>query len=247
MSVFCAVLSPVGRLLAILSGSLLLFLFTIPGVDAKEVYWGRKSQKVVVVDPGHGGNDSGAVGPQGTVEKDVALALARILARQLEKKYVIVLTRDGDYGLDLYRRTGLANQHNAALFLSIHTGAGFLAKASGITVFHLQEDAPGSYPADSDSIPEDWDELQYKHIPSSKGWARLLAARLAGTVRFSDSSIRSAPLAVLEGADMPSLLIEIGYLTNPNEENALQDPETLERIGLAIGDSIDDYFEKAEQ
>ena len=246
MSVFCtgfrlklAVLS------TILGGIILCPLNQV--VEAKDIYWGRKARKVVVIDPGHGGNDTGAKGAQGTLEKDIVLSLAQLLEQQLSKKYKVILTRDGDYSLDLFRRTGTANHQKADLFLSLHTGAGFLSKASGITVYHQMDQ---SNRVSRDEKPTEsviWDEIQYKHISSSKLWAKMLQMQFDTYVGFTENDIQTAPLLVLKGADMPALMVEIGHLTNPTEEKALLDPENLQQIGTAIGESIDDYFSNAEK
>lgn len=240
MSVFCTRFEQNMRVLIVILGAIFLILASA-AVESKDIYWGRKNQKVIVIDPGHGGNDTGAVGPQGTREKDVALSLANILSRQLGKKYRVLLTRDGDYSLTLFRRTGAANHQKADLFLSIHTGGGFLGKASGITIYHQQEKS-SDVNRNETTESTDWDDIQYKHLSSSKLWAKMLKLQFDTYVGFAESAIQTAPIVVLEGADMPALMVEIGHLTNPNEEKALQNPETLEHLGTAIAVSIDDYF-----
>ena len=232
--------------LAALTGTV-IFCLAVVGLEARDIYWGRKDRKVVVIDPGHGGNDTGAKGPRGTLEKDVTLSMARLLEQRLGKKYQVFLTRDGDYSLALFRRTGTANHQKADLFLSLHTAAGFLNNASGIAVSYQQDLPSPEGPVDKATEPADWDETQTRHLSSSKLWAKMLKMQFDTYVDFTESIIQSAPLVVLKGADMPALMIEVGHLTNPAEEKALLEPETLERIGMAIGESIDDYFSNVEK
>ncbi len=210
-------------------------------------------KKTIVLDPGHGGRDSGAKGPDGSLEKTIALNLAKVIRGRLKNRYNVVLTRSDDYWLDIPGRTDTANNLEADLFISIHTGGSFLHKASGILIFHykdlpgmgLSADSISSKSLDSETMTP-WDNIQSKHINSSSILAESIQARINEYIRFLQCQIQAAPLLVLRGADMPAVLIEFGYLTNPDEEKALQDPEVLGEFATAVSKGIDDFFQNLE-
>jgi N-acetylmuramoyl-L-alanine amidase len=212
-----------------------------------------KFKKTIVLDPGHGGRDSGAKGPDGSLEKTVALSLAQLIKDQLEKRYKVVLTRTEDYWLDIPGRTDAANHLDSDLFISIHTGGSFLHQAGGISIFHYKDlsrtnrsaDSGSSKSFDSDTMIS-WDNIQSKHMNSSGILAKLIQSRINEHITFSGCKIQAAPLLVLRGADMPAVLIEFGYLTNPAEEKALQNPEILHDFATAVGNGVDDFFQTLE-
>ena len=171
----------------------------------------------VALDPGHGGKDLGARGPTGLLEKNVCLALARNLALRLEAHYRVILTRSDDYQVELRQRTAIANQAEADLLISLHTGAGYSHAARGIVIYYYA-DAARSLPVDDmehqvpTDDPQQWNQTQKPHQPASIALATALKKRLAAVPDAPQCSIRGAPLAVLEGADMPAVLIEIGNI-----------------------------------
>ena len=204
---------------------------------------------VVVIDPGHGGNDNGAQGPDGTREKTVTLNLARLIADQLENRCRVVLTRSDDYRLDISGRTAVANQTRADIFISLHTGASFSGSLSGSTVYYHRQFIESALTAapkvlmDSNQ-PLSWDQIQMKYRITSERLARLIQYRLNDAPRTPDTKIQGAPLLVLEGADMPAVVIEIGNLSNPNEEKMLRDPEFMAGFARAIATGVDTFFTK---
>ena len=206
---------------------------------------------VVVFDPGHGGSDHGVRGPSGLLEKDVALSLARALAEQLSGRYRIVLTRDDDYGLALNERTSVANHEKAALFVSLHSGGSFRATAGGMAVYFCGETVRTSLPvaslADTSTVrdPVLWNSVYLRHQTTSQRLARLVAVRLKSLMVGTEVNSQTVPLLVLKGANMPSVLIETGYLTNPVDEKKLSDPDHINSLALAVGQAIDMFF-KAE-
>lgn len=210
-------------------------------------------KKTIVLDPGHGGRDSGAKGTDGSLEKTVALNLAHVIKDQLRNRYKVVLTRNEDYWLDIRGRTDVANHLAAELFISIHSGGSFLHQAGGISIFHykdlsgvdLSADAESSKSFDSETMIA-WDNTQSKHINSSGILAKSIQARINARIKFSVCKIQAAQLLVLRGADMPAVLIEFGYITNPAEEKALQDPEILSDFATAVSEGIDDFFQTLE-
>jgi len=210
-------------------------------------------KKVIVLDPGHGGDDEiGARGPEGTLEKTVTLNLARILAVELQRDYKVVLTRTDDYQVSLDNRTATANNLKADLFISIHTGGSLVHSTSGIIIYHYQtfsenarrQTADTSDRAEDTNAPILWDRVQNRYLEKSRNLAMMINARLSTLDAVKESRVAGAPLAVLQGANMPAILIEIGYLTNPGEEKNLCDQRFLTDLALAIRQGIDEYFEK---
>ncbi len=207
--------------------------------------------KTVVLDPGHGGHDSGVQGPAGTLEKSVALGLAQLIAGQQKKNYKVILTRSDDYWIDIPGRTAVANHLKADLFISIHVGGSFLHQAKGITIFYYKELSGHALETGVDSAkPEDasnpqaiWDNIQAGHIASSEALAKIMQNNINSQLKFFQSKIQNADLMVLKGADMPAILIEVGYLSNPGDEKKLQSPEVLSDFAKSICNGIDDYFQ----
>ena len=231
----------------------LLFICNAPAIAAKQLLF-APFQKIIVLDPGHGGDEIGARGPEGTLEKSVALDLAQILAAELEHRYKVVLTRTDDSRMSLENRTAAANNLKADLFISIHTGGSAAHSTSGTTVYHYQpfsEQTRSLPPAESDTAenmsgPILWDQVQSRYMKKSRNIAGLINARLITSDAAGESRVAGAPLAVLKGADMPAILIEFGYLTNPADEKALTDKRYLISLALAVHQAIDEYFEQEQ-
>lgn len=209
---------------------------------------------VIAIDPGHGGKEAGARGPNGTSEKSVTLRMAQILAAELQRDYRVVLTRTDDSRVELEMRTALANHHKAALLISIHTGGSFVHSASGILIYHYQDfdqdlaevsrkrtENP-RIQEQAQNRPILWDRVQGGYLEKSRLLAGLINIRLDGLEAVEQSRVQGAPLLVLQGADMPAIIIEIGYVTNPAEEKKLIDDRYLADLALAIHQGIDEYF-----
>lgn len=211
-----------------------------------------QQKKTIVLDPGHGGYDTGASGPEGTFEKNVTLELARTVAAELENTYHVILTRTDDYFLNIPTRASMANHENADLFISIHVGGSFLHQANGITLYFfnaisesvLTPDTEPSKPLEIINPQSPWSNIQNRHQTSSKILANLLQNRIDEQTLFKKSEILGAPIKVLEGADMPAVCLEIGYITNPVEEKSFRDINVLSNIAQGIRNGIDDFFEK---
>jgi len=215
----------------------------------------QNQKKTIVLDPGHGGYDKGAQGPDGTFEKTVTMELARVLALELEKTYNVVLTRTDDYWIDILERTAMANHLNADMFISIHTGGSFLHQASGISLYYYEKASTSALMLETESMEESkssnikelWSNIQGRHQKNSKVLAEhilnSLKEKIADNVEYN-AEIQGAPLMVLEGADTPAVLIEIGYISNPTEEKSLNDINVLSDIARKIKKGIDEFFEK---
>ncbi|MBW2569838.1 MAG: N-acetylmuramoyl-L-alanine amidase [Deltaproteobacteria bacterium] len=238
---------------------ILLFLLIIiylciasVNVKAKELFF-DKHKKIVVLDPGHGGHDTGAHGPEGTYEKTVALTLARMLASELRDKYRVFLTRTDDYLVAISERTALANHKEADLFISIHAGGSFLHQAGGMSVYYYKEISQAllNETADKEKLKNShdlipWDDLQKRHKPASKVLAKLMQHHLNKKIKHIETRIEGMPLIVLSGVDMPAILIETGYLTNPLEEKKMLDAKVLADLTKAISNGIDDFLLKKQ-
>jgi N-acetylmuramoyl-L-alanine amidase len=232
-----------------------IFLCAFPKESSPEKMIFGKHKKIIVLDPGHGGYDNGAKGPDGTFEKNVTLSLARIMAEAFGDKYKVILTRTDDYWLDIPARTAAANHLEADLFICIHTGGSFLHQASGMSLYYYKEtsgpiltlNAEPSEPKKSTNKLTPWTNIQKKHQATSKSLAELIQNRINEQIIIIESKIQGAQLEVLEGADMPAILVEIGYITNPADEKLLNDMEFLSDVARVIRSSIDDFFEKVQQ
>ena len=202
------------------------------------------------------GDDTGARGAKGTLEKDVALALARRIKGALEARLGarILLTRDGDAAVPLDARASLANNNKADLFVSIHANGSVRPSAAGAEVFYAGVErytADGQRVADStatlmpvfgggtreiDVVP--WDSAQSRFVEQSAAAARLFEATLRQTVPMNPRALQQAPLRVLVGANMPAVLVEVGYLTNAEQEDQLRGSEFQGRVVQAIAEGI---------
>ena len=211
-----------------------------------------KDKKIVVLDPGHGGHDNGVRGPEGSMEKSITLSLARRIAAALEDDCKVVLTRTDDYGMKIFERTAAANHLKADLFISLHTGGSFLHKTSGISIFYFDDSSTTdqlkqqtlSNPDKNVPAPIAWHTIQLKHQKASRGLAEIIRGDLKAQTGSFKRPVQTAPLMVLEGADMPAVLIEIGYLTNPAEEKKLSDPLYLSDLANDIRNGVIDFLNK---
>ncbi len=234
-----------------------VFLFFIENGLCARTFFDEYKQ-VVVIDPGHGGKDAGAKGPLGLCEKEVALNLANMIKNRLTGIYKVHLTRTGDYSVDLFDRTALANQHKADLFISLHIGSCGSAGSRNASVFRYSRQnvsdpdakhdfSRGTSGPDTDSsrplVP--WSMVQLRHRQAGKKGARHMAKLLMTHPDEKQVAIKSAPVAVLKGADMPALLVEIGCITSHAGERKLKDDAALLEYAVIIAEAVDAFF-KAE-
>jgi N-acetylmuramoyl-L-alanine amidase len=210
---------------------------------------------IIVLDPGHGGNDSGAVGPDGTTEKAVALILAQMIATELAREYTVVFTRLDDYQVEIEKRPAVANHQKADLFISIHTGGSFVHSTTGATLYYYQHDSDrflsrvqsSPPPAEDPHAPILWNLAQYPYLEDSRVLAKMIKAQIDNLNSIKPCRLEGAPLAVLKGANMPAILIEVGYLTNPAEEKTLRNTSYLLQIAAAISKGIEDFLSRNHQ
>ncbi len=231
---------------------LLFFLLAFVGNEAfpQDKSWSRVAVtgKVIVLDPGHGGHAPGAAGPSGTLEKRVTFALAQKIQEALSETHTVHLTRDGDYWLDTEKRTAVANHYRADVFVSLHAGGSFQHKARGVTVFFYGANTARGlvpqqegYDAESRQKLRPWDYIQIAHARESKLLANLIYGQLNATLHPVDASVRQAPCLALKGADMPAVLVEVGYMTHPAEEKQLADVSVMSDMANAIGQGIEKF------
>jgi len=215
--------------------------------------------RTVVIDPGHGGDETGARGPGGSLEKDVTLAVARRLKAALEARLGVraLLTRDADRTMSLDERAALANNNKADLFISLHANASVRAGTAGAEVFYLSLDEYGAEAARA-SRPEGellpvfgggsrdiqlilWEMAQARYIEQSAALARILEAELRERVPMSTRAIQQAPFRVLVGANMPAVLVELAFITNPAQEQALRNDAFQQQLVQALVQSVVRY------
>lgn len=201
----------------------------------------------IVLDPGHGGQDTGVRAAGGISEKNILLNLARRLESELLKKgYAVKLTRTRDVSLEIPDRTAVADNWKADVFISLHIGGSFTHQPGPVTVFYFDRQAE-SIPEHAESDDENrsqilWDDIQYQHQSESRLLAKLMQKRLSGQIKFAEIRIRGAPILIAEGADMPALLIEIGSLHNPVQRKALQSRTGLSDLAKGIAKGVEDFL-----
>lgn len=195
--------------------------------------------RTIVVDAGHGGTEAGAKGPGGGLEKQVTLAVARRLKAALESRLGVrvILTRDGDQTVGLDERAALANNNKADLFISLHANASVRPSVAGAEIFYLGVDdyadaaervslgeraalpVFGGGSRDIEVIP--WEMAQVRYIKESAALAAAIEASLRERVPMSQRALQEAPFRVLVGANMPAVLVEMGFMTNAEQEKLL--------------------------
>lgn len=219
---------------------------------------GRPGRRVVI-DPGHGGRDTGAIGAGGTEEKEVVLSIALRVGSLLEiRGYEVLMTRDRDEYIPLPVRVMTANQAGGDLFVSIHSNAAENLGARGPETFYYSSASDRfaaelarlenlAAAADDLHAPGEWERADPPFSPGRIGESRRLAGevqkRLAGLSPENDRGVRTAEFFVLRHTQMPAILVEAGFLTNRIEEDLLADLEYQERIAEAIAAGIDNYFQ----
>lgn len=222
--------------------------------------------KRVVIDPGHGGKDPGAIAWKGVKEKNITLRIAKLLARKLRKDlgFEVFLTRDRDVYLSLERRTAIANMKKADLFISLHVNAHKNRNIRGLESYFLNiatdERAVMVAARENATSEKNISDLQFilndlmlntKIHESSrlayqvqKGMVSRMARRYK---KIKDLGVKQAPFYVLIGAEMPAVLVEVGFLTNRTEKKRLLTKKYQERVATGISDGIKKYIAALDQ
>ena len=225
----------------------------------------KKAGKLIVIDPGHGGKDSGALGKSGNLkEKDIVLSTALKLGNELKKRgYKVLYTRNSDKFINLRDRTKFANDKNAALFISIHANAAANASkiktSEGVETFFLSPArSERSKKAAEKENQGDFEEINYfskqsilnflnrEKIVASNKLAIDVQKNILNQTRKKykvvDGGVREAPFWVLVGALMPAILVEIGYITHPSESKKISSKDFQNSLVLGIADGVENYF-----
>jgi len=222
---------------------------------------------VVVIDPGHGGKDPGAIGPRYIAEKSVVLAIALKLKQSIDKEKGMraVLTRNGDYYVGLRERLNMARHYNADLFISIHADAFINKHSNGASVFALSPRGATSEAARWLAEKENYSELggvNLKGLDDANGVIRTVLLDLSQTATINsslqvgsrllkqmdkitslhNSSVEQARFVVLKSPDIPSVLVETGFITNTQEEKNLSNPSYQLKLAQAIFSGVKYYF-----
>jgi N-acetylmuramoyl-L-alanine amidase len=219
--------------------------------------------RTIVIDPGHGGKEVGAIGPGGLMEKDATLALCRKLADALETKTHtrVVLTRSDDSVVPLDQRTAIANQYKADLFLSVHMNAAAVKGAHGAETYFLSLDASDklaeqaaatenatvkgaaapSAAASSDLKLILWDLAQQEYMTESSRFAQAVQEEMNRITGVQSRGVKQAPFKVLVGATMPAALVEVAFITNPDEEAKIKSDDFQKTVVDAITTAVQRY------
>ena len=215
----------------------------------------------IVLDPGHGGHDTGTIGPGGLMEKDLVLKLALELKKLLEDKLSaeVVLTRSDDTFISLEERTQIANESQADLFISLHANSSSSRNVSGVETYFLDfartdaaREVAARENATSDRNIRDLQNLiekiaQADRQEESKEFASIVQKNLYTGARkvipaSKNRGVRSAPFIVLIGARMPSILAEVSFLSNPRDEKALNKASGTQMLASALFQGIEGYM-----
>ena len=221
--------------------------------------------RTVVIDPGHGGDAPGTQGSRGTQEKDITLSVARRLRTLIETRLglKVFLTRDDDRTLSADERSAFANNHRADVFLSIHANSAVRPSLRGAEVYYLtveRADAEARKKAEetTTSLPALgggsraidlilWETAQARYLEQSAALAGFIEQALANRVEMSPRAVQQAPFRVLVGANMPAALVEIGYLSNADQETQLTTGAYQDQVAQALLDALIRFRELLEK
>ncbi|MBU0744303.1 MAG: N-acetylmuramoyl-L-alanine amidase [Gammaproteobacteria bacterium] len=238
------------------------FKDSMQNVDEKE---GGSREILIVIDPGHGGKDPGAVGGNGTREKDVNLAVAKILKNTINntKGFRAILTRNGDYFITLRKRLAIAHNHRADMFISVHADAYRYRDAHGASVFALSQRGATSEAARWLAEKENESELgqaifdknallrsvlidlaQTATISASLDIGGRILQKLETVTSLHSRRVEQAAFVVLKSPDIPSLLVEVGFLSYAKEELRLRDSRYQAEIASRLANGVCSYFIK---
>lgn len=238
-----------------------------PAAPALPVFTGarRPTISTIVLDPGHGGDDNGVTGTGGALEKNVTLSVARRIKAVIEGRLGmrVLLTHQDDNRLDSAGRAALANNNKADLFISLHANGSPRPATRGATIFTLSldrvgEDARRQSQADREVLElfgggtrdfslVEWELAQAAHLDGSHAFAGILDQKLRTTAGLPSVGLQRAPMRNLAGANMPAVLIEMGYLSNAEEERLLTSTEFQGSLATAVTEAVVAFREYLEQ
>ncbi len=233
----------------------------------EEMAASEEREWLVVIDPGHGGRDPGAIGPTGLMEKEVVLNISLKLAEKIESRYPNIrtfLTLDKDEFIPLHNRTRMANELEADLFISIHANGHHSPHPTGFEMFILSGEATDpsaeQLAATENSVLKQYEGYQQQeldglvwilhqlrgmvHTRESEALAKLIGETMEQRSSTPNRGIKGAPLWVLKDAQMPAVLVETGFLSNPREEERLRTPAYQQELADAIARAVYRYWER---
>jgi N-acetylmuramoyl-L-alanine amidase len=224
----------------VLLSTLTLGLFCIPTEGL-----GQTSSKElkVMIDPGHGGEDTGSKGSRGVSEKDLTLALASKLVQALENAETISpeLVRTDDYSISLDQRAGLANHKQGDLLISLHLGTTFSAVPTGFSIYYWSPTTASPTATPSSITARPWDQEQEPYWEKSRMLASLMQEELLWSIPWASGGVLPADIYLLRRVRMPSVMLELGSLNHPEEAAQLQKPEFQEAVAKALTQAIIKY------
>ena len=224
-------------------------------------------KKIIVLDPGHGGKDPGAIGYSGVYEKNITLAMAKELKVILEKEgYKVHLTRSTDIFIPLRDRVKIARKYNADLFMSIHADSAVNRSAKGLSVYTLSETASDKEAAalaerenkadvvaglnlleHSKEVSDILINLaQRETMNRSSEFVSFMVQEMRKSVKLRDNTHRFAGFAVLKAPDVPSVLLEMGYLSNRTEERLLKQKDYRRKLAVSTSKAVEKYFDNMQ-
>ncbi len=224
--------------------------------DPRAAIEATRTWQTIVIDPGHGGEDVGVRGAKGAEEKQLTLDIARRLRMMVENRLGlrVILTRDDDRAIGLDQRAAMANNGKANLLISLHVNGSLVPDQAGAEVFHLQldrasEEVVRAATAEGTALPTlgggvrrldliPWDLAQARHLDESSVLASVLQEELQRQVPMSVHPVRQAPMRLLAAANMPAALIEVAYLTNPEQEARLNTDDFKTTLAQAVFSAI---------
>jgi N-acetylmuramoyl-L-alanine amidase len=224
-----------------------------------------RQKKIIVVDPGHGGDDPGATGRYGTREKNIVLLISREIRKAINNipGYRAILTRDGDYYVSFNKRLQIAKDSGASLFISVHADAARNRKAKGSSVYCLSTGAASNEAAKLLANNENLSDIiggvpsgegsnesgqiilnmfQTNTINLSKTYASTLINQLDKVSTLKYKNVQEAPFRVLKLPDIPAVLIEMAYISNAEEERLLKNSNFQKKLALAVASSVTEYL-----
>ena len=222
-----------------------------------------KDAKIIVLDAGHGGKDPGAIGPHGTKEKDINLAIVLQLEKvfKKDKNYKVILTRNDDTFIPLVERANIANKHKADLFISVHCNANLNRNASGFEVYFLSENASDTEAISTETLEnsvlalEDksdekktvlqnmlWSMVVNEYINESSELSSFVVAEASGRLKVPSRGTKQANFYVLRGTQMPSILVETAYISNYTEESKLNTGSFQKSTADSIYEGVKKYY-----
>ena len=237
--------------------------FLRPTAPAEETRGTMSPLRVMVLDAGHGGHDSGAAGPTGLLEKELVLDVTRRVARLVSDQLGIkvLLSRDGDHFVPLRERTTFANRARADVFVSVHANAHRELASEGVETYFLSSEATDNAARQVAALENSvvqlerpqgggrgdvvktilWDLAQSQFQEESSRLAEIVQDSMTQSLRIPSRGVKQAGFYVLGGAAMPAILIEIGFVTNPKEERKLRESRYRDDIARAITAGLAEY------